>query len=84
MRFDLGRSYWERFNSLTDGERVYAIDLLPHFRRLGPEAVRCFLEPNDPHLSDFGHIVLADAVEAELRRFGLLPPRDQDLAQKSG
>jgi hypothetical protein len=72
MQFSLGRSYWQRFSSLVDGKRVFLIDLLPHFRRLGREAVRCFFE-DDSHLSDFGHSVLADAVEAELRRLELLP-----------
>ncbi len=83
MRFSLGRSYWDRFTSLIDGERIYVIDLLPHFTRLGRKAIQCFLEPIDPHLSDYGHAVLADAVEAELRRFGLLP-LGNCASQKSG
>ncbi|MSR58727.1 MAG: hypothetical protein EXS05_13920 [Planctomycetaceae bacterium] len=72
-RFAVGRSYWERFSSLADGERVHVIDLLPHFLKLGRQAPRCFLEPHDSHLSDFGHSVLADAVESELRRLDILP-----------
>lgn len=76
VRFSVGRSYWQRFSSLADGERVHVIDVLPHFLRLGRQAVRCFLEPHDAHLSNLGHSVLADTIEAELKRLGLFPMRN--------
>jgi hypothetical protein len=75
MRFKMRRNYWRRFSSLSDGERVHVIDLLPHFLKLGPRATECYMEPHDNHLSDFGHSVLADAVEAELTRLALLTVR---------
>jgi hypothetical protein len=78
MRFAVGRNYWHRFHSLADGERVHVIDLLPHFLKLGRRAVDCYMEPHDTHLSDLGHSVLADAIEAELRRLGLLPVRNSE------
>jgi hypothetical protein len=89
MRFAVGRNYWHRFHSLADGERVHVIDLLPHFLQLGRRAVDCYMEPHDSHLSDLGHSVLADAIEAELRRLGLLPvrnsePRAVDRPEKDG
>jgi hypothetical protein len=73
VRYSLGRSYWTRFDSLSDGERVHAIDVLPHFLKLGRRATDCFLEPADPHPSDLGQSVLADAIAIELRRRNLLP-----------
>jgi hypothetical protein len=76
MRFAVGRNYWERFRSLDDGERVHVVDLLPYFLALGRRAVDCYLEPHDNHLSDLGQSVLADAIEAELRRLELLPVGD--------
>jgi hypothetical protein len=74
IRFPPGQGWWHRFNSLADGETVHFINLLPHFQKLGRRMSECFLEP-DPHFSDLGQAVLADAVEAELRRLSLLPPR---------
>ena len=78
MRFRVGRSYWDRFSSLDDGERLHVIDLLPHFLKLGRRAIDCYLEPLDNHLSDLGHAVLADAIEAELGRLQLLPVRSTE------
>jgi hypothetical protein len=74
VRYGMSRAYWQRFGSLADGRGTYAIDVLPHFRRLGPDAIRCFQEPHDAHLSADGHLVLADALAAEMRSMGLLPP----------
>ena len=73
VRYRMGRNYWRRFGSLADGKHVHAVDVLPHFRRLGADAVHCFMEPHDPHFSAHGHLVLADALEGELRGRGLLP-----------
>jgi hypothetical protein len=73
VRYRMGRAYWHRFQSLADGSGTYAIDVLPHFRKLGAEAVRCFQEPHDSHMSADGHLMLADVLEREMRRMGLLP-----------
>jgi hypothetical protein len=72
-RLRMARNYWTRFSSLTSTPGIFAIDLLPHFKRLGPEATRAFLEPHDIHFSNYGHLVLADALQAELNRLKLLP-----------
>ncbi len=71
MRVASGKDYWRRFSSLAD-EKIHVIDLLPHFLKLGRRARDCFFE-SDPHFSDLGHVVLADAIEGELRRLRLLP-----------
>lgn len=71
MRFASGKDYWRRFSSLAD-DRIHIIDLLPHFLKLGHRAPECYFE-TDSHFSDLGHVVLADAVEAELRRLHFLP-----------
>jgi hypothetical protein len=68
VRYKMSRAYWERFRSLADDSGTSAVDVLPEFRKIGAEAVRCFQEPYDPHLSTYGHLVLADALEPELRR----------------
>jgi hypothetical protein len=73
VKFRLPRHYMNRFAALADGRRVFVIDVLPRFRALGREAVCCFHEPLDPHFSDLGHRVLADALECELRARALLP-----------
>ena len=67
------RSYWDRFASLADGRGTYVIDVYPRFTTSAEQAAGCFMMPHDGHLSDFGHAVLADAIEAELRRLDLLP-----------
>ncbi len=72
VRFHMARNYWERFRSL-EGPGTYVIDLLPHFQQLASEAVRCFQGPDDCHFSTYGHLVVADALQEELDRRGLLP-----------
>jgi hypothetical protein len=72
VRFRMARNYWERYVSLASSPGIYVIDLLPHFRRVGVDAVRCFQDPYDMHFSAFGHLVLADALQEELSRRGLL------------
>lgn len=73
VQFRMARNYWDRFSSLADSRQLAAIDLLPYFTRVGADAVRCFQDPFDMHFSAYGHLVLADALEAELRRLQLLP-----------
>ena len=70
---NMARNYWTRFSSLTATPGIFAIDLLPYFKKLGREAERAFLEPHDMHFSAYGHLVLADALQAELTRLKLLP-----------
>lgn len=70
VQFRMARHYWHRFTSLTDTPRLHTIDLLPYFLRAGQDAVRCFQDPFDMHFSAYGHLVLADAIEAELVRVG--------------
>jgi carbamoyltransferase len=72
VRFRMARNYWKRFRSL-EGPGTYVIDLLPHFQRLTSQAVRCFQGPYDCHFSPYGHLVVADALQEELNRRGLLP-----------
>lgn len=67
VRFRMARNYWDRYKALSTAGAIRVIDLLPHFRRLGTAAVRCFQEPYDMHFSAFGNLVLADALEQELR-----------------
>jgi hypothetical protein len=71
VRYRMAANYWDRFASLGAIAGVHPIDLLPHFRRLGADAVRCFQDPHDMHFSVDGHLVLAEAVEAELSKRGL-------------
>ena len=72
VRYRMARHYWRRFHSLERIPGVRAIDLLPHFRKLGTEAVRCFQSPYDMHFSAYGHLIVADALEAELTERKLL------------
>src|SRR5262249_45407048 len=74
VRFRMARNYWDRFNSLRETPGISVIDLLPHFKRLGRDAVRAYLSPYDCHFSTYGHIVLAEALQAELTQSGLLQP----------
>jgi len=76
-RYRMARNYWARFSSLAATPGVFAVDLLPYFSRLGPEAWRAFLEPHDMHFSQYGHLILAEALETELRRLMLLPSSRQ-------
>jgi hypothetical protein len=73
VRYRMATNYRDRFATLASTEGVFPIDLLPHFKALGAEAVRCFQDPYDMHFSADGHLVLADAVAAELSKRGLLP-----------
>jgi carbamoyltransferase len=74
VRFRMARNYLERYLSLTTAPGMHVIDLLPYFRCLGPDAVRCFQEPYDMHFSAYGHIVLAEALQNEMLRRGLFSP----------
>jgi SAM-dependent methyltransferase len=75
VRFRMARNYWERYASLSDIAGVHPIDLLPGFMAGSSEdAVRCFQEPYDMHFSAYGHLVLAEVMQTELARLGLLPP----------
>jgi hypothetical protein len=71
VRFRMALNYLDRFRAL-EGQGTHVIDLLPHFRRVGAEAVRCFQEPHDCHFSTFGHLVVADALVEELNARRLL------------
>ncbi|HKZ78739.1 MAG TPA: SGNH/GDSL hydrolase family protein [Pyrinomonadaceae bacterium] len=71
--YRMARNYWSRFASLSAVPGVYVIDLLPHFKRIRPNAVRAFQRPHDCHFSEFGHVLLANVLEEELRKRGLLP-----------
>src|SRR5262249_18138831 len=73
VRFRMARNYWERYSSLATTPGIFPIDLLPHFKRLGRDAVRCFQEPYDMHFSAYGNLVVADALQHELTRLNLLP-----------
>jgi len=72
VRYRMSRHYWRRFNSLEQICGVHVIDLLPQFRKLGNEALRCFQSPYDMHFSTYGHLVVADVLETELNRLGLV------------
>jgi hypothetical protein len=72
VRYRMSRRYWHRFKTLEQISGIYVVDLLPCFKELGGEAVRCFQAPHDMHFSTYGHLVVADALEVELNRLGLL------------
>jgi hypothetical protein len=72
VRYRMSRHYWRRYQGLGRIDGIYVIDLLPHLRKLGAEAVRCFQSPYDIHFSSYGHVVIAEALEVELNRLGLL------------
>lgn len=72
VRFRMARNYWKRFSSLRAIPGVFPVDLLPHFvSGQADEALACFQDPYDMHLSAFGHLVLAEALQAELTRLNL-------------
>jgi hypothetical protein len=73
VRYRMSRRYWQRFETLEQIPGIHVIDLMTHFRKLGAEAVHCFQVPYDMHFSTYGHLVVADALEAKLRRLHLLP-----------
>jgi SAM-dependent methyltransferase len=72
VRYRMSRRYWQRFHALEQIPGVHVIDLLPHLRKLGAEAARCFQTPHDMHFSSYGHLVVADVLETELSRLKLL------------
>jgi hypothetical protein len=72
VRYRMATNYLQRFAELAATSGVHAVDLLPHFKRLGSDAIRCFQDPHDMHFSVDGHLVLAEAIDAELSRLGLL------------
>jgi lysophospholipase L1-like esterase len=72
VMYPMARNYWERFNSLTKIPGVFSIDLLPYFKKRGRSSARCFQDPHDVHFSAEGNLVLADAIERELNKLGLL------------
>jgi 2-polyprenyl-3-methyl-5-hydroxy-6-metoxy-1,4-benzoquinol methylase len=72
VRYRMSRRYLQRFQALDQIPGVRVIDLLPHFRKLGVDALRCFQVPYDMHFSTYGHLVVADALEIELNRLRLL------------
>jgi hypothetical protein len=73
VRFRMARNYWRRYLSLAAPPGIQVIDLLPHFKRPGIDALRCFQEPYDIHFSAYGNIVLTDALQEELAARGLFP-----------
>ncbi len=75
VRYRMSRQYWHRFQSLERIHGVHVIDLLPHFWKLGVDALYCFQGPHDMHFSTYGHLVVADALEAELSRLGYFGKR---------
>lgn len=72
VRYRMATNYLDRFAELA-ASGVHAVNLLPYFTRLGADAVRCFQDPFDMHFSVDGHLVLAEALDEELSRLGLLP-----------
>jgi hypothetical protein len=75
VRYRMATNFLDRFRSLEDPPALVVIDLLPHFRALGADAVRCFQDPFDMHFSAHGHLVIADALQAELSARGLIERR---------
>lgn len=71
MSFD----YLDRFHSL-EGWGTHVIDLLPYFKRVGVELLRCFQNPHDCHFSAYGHLVVAETLRSELPRLRLLSVGD--------
>jgi hypothetical protein len=71
---NMARNYLNRFKELAGQlSRVHVLDLMPSFQVLGPaEGRKCFFDPHDAHFSPQGHLVLADALEHELARLGIL------------
>ena len=73
VRYRMATNYWERFSGLRAIDGVHPVNVLPHFKRLGPDAIRCFQDPFDMHFSADGHLVLAEAIDLQLSELGLLP-----------
>jgi carbamoyltransferase len=73
VRLRMARNYWNRYRALAAAvPGVYLIDLLPHFKKLGADAIKCFQEPHDMHFSKYGNLVVADILQQELTQLGLL------------
>lgn len=72
VRMRMARNYWVRFASMEQVPGIHVIDLLPYFRSAGLDAARYFLEPYDMHFSAQGHLVIADALQHELKARRLL------------
>ncbi len=83
VRYRMARNYWHRFQSLSSIPGIHVIDLLPHFRRLGKEAVRCFQIPYDMHFSQYGHLVVAEALQENLLRQNFFPTRRFERTDQS-
>jgi hypothetical protein len=75
VRYRMSRAYWDRFESLQRIPGVRVIDLLPHFQKLGVDAIRCFQVPHDMHFSSYGHLVIANILKKELTCLGLMAER---------
>jgi hypothetical protein len=75
VQYRMATSYLDRFRSLTGVAGVTVIDLLPSYRSMDGDPVRCFFEPHDCHYSPLGHLHLADVLQDPLARAGLLPGR---------
>lgn len=74
VRYRMARNYWQRFAALREIPGVHPVDLLPYFASASRDDVTaCFQEPHDMHFSAFGHLVLADALQAEFERLQLWP-----------
>jgi hypothetical protein len=71
VRYRMAANYRQRFAELGSLSGVHPVDLLPYFKRVGGDAVRCFQDPHDMHFSVDGHLVLAEALDAELSRLSL-------------
>lgn len=75
VMYRMATNYLDRFNELAatiSNPPLHVINVQPHFAKQGDEAVRCFLEPHDSHFSPHGNLVLAEALQAELARRGLI------------
>ena len=75
VRYRMARHYWQRFHALQATLGIHLIDLLPHFRKLGAEAMRCYQAPHDMHFSTYGHLVVADVLATELAKLQLFPSK---------
>ena len=75
VRYRMSRRYWERFQTLEQIHGIYVLDLLTHLQKFGTDAVRCFQAPHDMHFSTYGHLVVADVLETELKPLRLLAMR---------
>jgi hypothetical protein len=76
IRYHMARNYWNRFSEMTSIPGIHAIDLLPYLTANGRDAgLRCYQDPFDMHFSKYGHLIIAGALEAQLKQLRLLPNR---------